>query len=159
MENQATTNGHGGEGNGRFEPLPRLLLRAYRAADEALGKDLAAVGPADVTPATWEVLAILPDHGVRAVDVARRLGMTKQAVGQVLQELEEQGLVERTRDPSDRRARLVRLTAGGRALVDHGEDALRAREDAWADELGVSRLLRLRRTLDELAELVSGNSV
>lgn len=139
----------------RFEPLPRLLLRAYRAADEALAGALSRVGPHDVTPATWEVLAGLPPTGGRAVDLARTLGMTKQAVGQVLQELERAGLVERVTHPRDARSLLVRPTPRGRALAADGERAIRAVEGRWAAALGPPTLHGLRGALARLADVAA----
>src|SRR4051812_44332856 len=50
-------------------------------------------------------------------ELAVRLGVSKQAVGKVLDEMEQRGFVERRPDPDDRRARRVRLTEHGRAAM------------------------------------------
>lgn len=58
------------------------------------------------------------DHdGTRLAELAGRMGVTKQAAGQVVDELEAMGLLERHPDPSDRRAKLIRLTDEGRGLM------------------------------------------
>jgi len=59
------------------------------------------------------------------------LEVSKAAAGQLVERMEQQGLVERARAPHDRRARLVNLSAKGRELV---EASIAARE-AWLDGL------------------------
>jgi DNA-binding MarR family transcriptional regulator len=57
---------------------------------------------------------------------------TKAAVSQMVERLVQQGLVERTEVPGDRRARQVGLTPKGRQMI---EDSIAARQQ-WLDELG-----------------------
>ncbi len=59
------------------------------------------------------------------------LEVSKAAAGQLVERMEQQDLVERSRAPHDRRARLVSLTPRGRELV---EASIGARQ-AWLDEL------------------------
>lgn len=134
-----------------FVPLARTLLRAFRAADQATMDALAQAGFRGNGPASWELLRALPTAGARASALARKLGVTKQAVGQVLKELERRGYVIREADPADRRARRVRPTEAGRRVVEHGERILRAEEGRWAEALGRTRLRALRLALDDLA--------
>ena len=80
--------------------------------------------------------------------------MTKQAMAQLVAHLEATGYVERVADPADRRAKLVRTTARGRAVfaIVRGFVAdMDARLDAT---LGAAKMARLRALLEELnAEL------
>ena len=54
-------------------------------------------------------------------DLAERVGMTKQALGEFANALEERGLLESVRDPADRRVRILRLTDDGRVAVAASE--------------------------------------
>jgi DNA-binding MarR family transcriptional regulator len=63
------------------------------------------------------------------------LGISSAGASQMLDKLAAQGLVERTEDPSDRRARKVLLTDKGRAILREGSEA----REGWIAEL-VSRL-------------------
>ena len=50
---------------------------------------------------------------MRVTDLADRVGMTKQALGEFANDLEERGLLETVRDPADRRVRILRPTGAG----------------------------------------------
>lgn len=95
--------------------------------------------------------SIAPD-GSRAVELARRLRMTKQGAGQLVATLVRLGLVEQVPDPADRRARLLVLTDDGGALRRALEDQLAAIEAGWASEVGVADYATFRRVLLTIAD-------
>lgn len=103
------------------------LLLASRAFFDELHRRLAAAGHAGLRPAHGFLFQALGPDGATASEIAKRLGLTKQAARLVVQELAERGYVEQGQDPADRRRRPVLLTA-------RGEDALR-RSEAIFDEL------------------------
>jgi DNA-binding MarR family transcriptional regulator len=69
--------------------------------------------------------------GTRLTVLAARAGITHQAMAQLVRELEERDVVERIADPSDGRARLVRLTDEGRTRVEVALRHTAAIEDSW----------------------------
>ena len=84
------------------------------------------------TGARMRVAAVLaPDAARTAPQIARSLGLTRQAVQRVADDLAERGLAEWRENPEHRRARLLRLTPAGRAA--YGE-ALQ-RKALWAQGL------------------------
>lgn len=58
--------------------------------------------------------------GCGVSDVAQQLDVSNAAASQMVDRLEQQGLVERVPHPADRRVRMVRLTQQGHALVEEG---------------------------------------
>jgi DNA-binding MarR family transcriptional regulator len=88
--------------------------------------------------------------GARPTELARRLGVTKAAVGQLVNVLESQGLVERTGDPSDRRAQIVRPTPRAERLFRIGRQELDGIEAEWRNVLGARRLRQLAISLELL---------
>jgi DNA-binding MarR family transcriptional regulator len=81
----------------------------------------------------------LDPGGTRITALAERARMTHQAMGELVADLEQAGLLERVTDPADRRARLVRPTAAGQAVLARAGARLRVLHDRWARELeGVS---------------------
>ncbi len=78
----------------------------------------------------------LDAKGVRPTHIAKQLGVSKQAVGPLLNDLVEWGMIERFADPADGRAVLVRLTPHGGAAILDGLRVLRSVEALLRDELG-----------------------
>jgi DNA-binding MarR family transcriptional regulator len=68
----------------------------------------------------------------------------------LLDELEADGLITRTADPTDRRARIVTLTEAGEARHSAARADIRAMEDEFLGELNAAERTRLRRTLARL---------
>ena len=91
------------------------------------------------------------EEGSRLTDLAERAGMTKQAVGELVTDLQALGYVERVPDPSDGRAKIVRLTERGREAHRAALEAFAAIESDWAERLGERRVGELRELLEEIA--------
>ncbi|MGW4896990.1 MarR family winged helix-turn-helix transcriptional regulator [Kitasatospora sp. NPDC004240] len=137
--------------------LPLLLLNGFRALIDELHTELARQGHPDMRPMYGFVFQAIGPYGTTAVELGRRLGVSKQAAGKTVEQLERLGYVERGTDPADARRKVVRLTARGvdvLARSAHEFDRLRAR---WAAVLGEERLRELERDLRAVApgELLS----
>ena len=90
------------------------------------------------------------DHpdGVRSTDLAAVARMTKQSMGAIVDQLEDQGFVERVDDLDDKRAKLERLTKRGRELGRLTRTIVRRVEADWAKRIGRARLDALRDALE-----------
>ena len=144
----------GDKGDETFSPLVRTILRSFRAADEVAMRALRGAGFRGTGPAAWYLLSAIPEGGGRASSLARELGVTKQAVGQALKELQREGYVTKEADPDDRRALRVKPTEEGLAMASAGRNALQAQEARWAEELGRTRLKALRATMEEFSDFL-----
>ena len=89
---------------------------------------------------------------MRTTDIAARAGITKQAVGQIVDELEALGYVRREPDPADARARLVVYTERGKASMFDGLAALARVEARVAGAIPDPDALRL--TLQRIVTLL-----
>lgn len=109
--------------------LGSLLHAAFRGLRHSWTEQLA---PWEVTPFQWRALHTIMriGDGVRLGVVAERLRIAPRSATEVVDQLEEKGLVERARDPSDRRAVIVAPTAKGLDL----HDAVMAERRERADE-------------------------
>src|SRR5438034_9226204 len=94
-------------------PLAGLLETAMEAVLTEFRRDLAASGYADIRPTHGCVFRFVRDDGMRLTELASLAGMTKQSVGELVDDLVELGYVERIPDPADRRAKLICLTERG----------------------------------------------
>ncbi|HZJ53259.1 MAG TPA: helix-turn-helix domain-containing protein [Myxococcaceae bacterium] len=120
------------------------LFRLARLLDEAA---VARVGEAGAPTLRTSHTALLPHldlEGTRLVDLAARMGISKQAVGQLVDDLESMGVVERAPDPEDGRARRVRFTRRGFQAVLHGLGVLDGLERELAVAIGRTAVERLR---------------
>ena len=96
------------------------------------------------------VLAHLSLEGTRLTELADKASMTKQAMGQLLDEVERLGYIERTPDPTDGRAKIVRFTPKGLQLIQLGTEIGDDIQERYAELIGNKKMQRLRDLLEEL---------
>ena len=77
--------------------------------------------------------------------------MTKQAANRLIRHLERRGYLRLEPDPTDQRARIVRLTERGWRLIATIRASVDEIEREWARQLGPQRYEALRSTLEELS--------
>ena len=129
--------------------LAGLLLRGERWMDAALRGHLRAAGAPALSRAHSLVFSHMDvDGGTRPAEIARRAGVTRQAIHQSVGELAELGLVRLAPDPANRRARLVTLTARGRRTVARARAAFADIERELARRIGAEQVRALRRALE-----------
>jgi DNA-binding MarR family transcriptional regulator len=140
---------------GRLEPerlpLPALLDDCKRVGFGELHARLEAEGHSQIRNAHGCVFRYIDVDGSRLTDLAAQSGVTKQAVGEFVDELQALGYVERAPDPIDGRAKIIRLTERGR---DARRAALRIFDDIereWGDRFGEDRVAELREVLEAIA--------
>lgn len=75
------------------------------------------VARAQVGAAHIHITRHLPPQGARLTELAQQAGMSKQAMGSLVRQCEAWGMVTRTSDPHDARARTVRFTEVGLAWL------------------------------------------
>lgn len=109
------------------------LSEAFWAVGRQLrNRNRNALNPWDVTPSQARALAMLLRHGtIRLRDLAEHLRIVPRSATEVVDGLQERGLVERSADPSDRRVTLVGLTGPGTEVAT----AIRAARAAEAEGL------------------------
>jgi DNA-binding MarR family transcriptional regulator len=128
-----------------------LLVRAARLVDEAALARVRAKGRwPDVRRAHLQLMPHIDPRGTRLSDIAARLGVTKQAAGQVVDELEQAGVVTRVPDPSDGRAKLVCFTRDGVRAMREGLAVLAEIDALVVGAVGEEKLGDLRAALATL---------
>ena len=91
---------------------------------------------AQVSAAHVHITRHLELNGTRLTDLAERAGMSKQAMGDLVDQCEAWGLVTREPDPRDARARVVRFTPTGLAWLQAFKDAVAQAEREFRNEVG-----------------------
>lgn len=125
----------------------QLLFKAARLLNEQAIERirLRTDQPVRVTHTT--VLPHIDLEGTRLTELARRLGVTKQAAGQIVDELEEMGFLERVADPKDARAKLVRYSKKGQAAMLDGLQVLGEIEAEMRDVVGEAKMRTIHEAL------------
>lgn len=114
-------------------PILLLIVLAERHLAEALQAHLVAVGFDDHRVVHHNVMAHITHDGIRLTELADKAGITKQAMSELVIDLERLGYLERTPDPHDRRAKLIGFTEKGRAAVREARRAFQAMDAALGD--------------------------
>jgi DNA-binding MarR family transcriptional regulator len=130
-----------------------LLALLFTAADGLVG-DLTGrmeeVGYGDIREAHGCVFGNIEPAGMRLTELAERAGMTKQAVGEAVSDLERLGYAERVADPSDGRAKIIRLTEAGSAAQRAGFAIIAELEADWIERFGAERVEQMRSLLIDI---------
>ncbi|HLH69065.1 MAG TPA: MarR family transcriptional regulator [Candidatus Dormibacteraeota bacterium] len=133
---------------GRNEPYTQsLLLAAYQETASVLLAALRRAGHTSIRHKHGAVFANLDAEGTRPSVLAERAGMTKAAVGELVDELERLGYVQRRPDPSDRRAKLIVPTAAAHDVVRVVRAVNEEIERRFRDRLGEEAYATLRGAL------------
>jgi DNA-binding MarR family transcriptional regulator len=145
----------------RFYPIPALMRAARGAYARAIRAELRAAGFDDLPRTGAAILARIGEAGGLRQDLPAVLGVSKQAVSQVIDILAGRGLLERHADPADRRRHALILTPQGRLAVEviaeavDGVDA-RLRERVPADQVEAMRAALLALAEIKVADAEAG---
>lgn len=100
-----------------------LQGKAYRTLNAHLAK---ALFPFDLSIPEWKLLGQLYDHGnFRLADLAERLNVEPPLVTTLIDSLEKKKLVTRTQDETDKRVKVIALTAKGKKQINIVEPAVK----------------------------------
>ena len=138
---------------GQRHELGILLFVANRALEQRAFDAVVAAGITDITLAQARVAARIGPDGSRVSDLAEQARVTKQSAAFLVEQLETAGYVERVPDPTDGRARLVRLTAHARRVARAADAEVQRVLNEWADHVGEERLRQMHETLRDLREI------
>lgn len=141
--------------NAKKASVLQLLFKCARLANEqALEQLKVSTGNQTLRQAHTSLFPYIDFEGTRLTTIADKLGISKQAVSQLVNELEAMGMVERISDPSDGRAKLVRFGAQGQARMLSGLGVLQALAGELEAELGKKAMQQFHQTLLKLEAIL-----
>lgn len=100
-----------------------LLRNAFDAYHALVVTKVREAGFQDITPAQAQIIANMDGSPIRALDLAARMGISKQGLSVMITELSKKGYVALERDPQDGRAKKIALSKRGRELKASGEQS------------------------------------
>ena len=123
------------------------LLSGVYWFDEALQAALKAKGLVGVTRAQSLLIANIAAGEHRAIRLARNLGVSRQAMSQMIAELESRGILHVAEHPQDRRARVVDFPPSSEPLRSAASQILLELEETLRDRIGARRFEIMRAAL------------
>ncbi len=144
------------DSNDPVSPLDHIGWRLWQAAASwktRYAEEMVARGHGWYAEARSSVVPYIGKNGIRQAELVRRMGLTKQAVQQLVDDLQKVGIVERVSDPNDKRGKIVRFTEAGLAAQRDAESVKIRVEDEIRTRLGPEAFIQLN---DLLKRLVAG---
>lgn len=113
--------------------VTELILETFRLNGRLLAAGDRLTGDLGLTSARWQVMGAveMAAEPLSVAQIARSMGLTRQAVQRVANDLAAEGLVAYAENPQHRRAKLVRMTGQGEAVLK----AVQRRQADWANRL------------------------
>ncbi|RLT93255.1 MarR family winged helix-turn-helix transcriptional regulator [Ketobacter sp.] len=127
--------------------LAQLFMRAFYWADEGLQNALKKQGWPSITRAQSLVFVNISEGVTRPSEIASRVGVTRQAIHQTINEMVELGYLTLQPDPTDRRAKVVVYTEKGKEVGGATVSALQEIESSLSNRIGTERVVALREAL------------
>lgn len=133
-------------------PTSALLRTAYNVlAARIFASVVSGTDFDDLRPSHGNAMEQLEiEDGLRLTDLASRAGITVQSMGELVDDLEVKGYLERRPDPDDRRAKRIHLTDRGRKNARVAKRATADVEDYLSELLGKQRYHLLRLALEDI---------
>ena len=134
-----------------WAPLPPLLDDVAGNGFADFHERLREAGHRDIRQGHGCVFRFIHEGGSRLTDLAESSGLSKQSVGEVVDDLEKLGYVERAQDPQDGRAKVIKLTKRGADAQSTALEIFADIERSWAERYGAERVETMRELLEEIA--------
>lgn len=120
----------------RLNNIGRRMNKAVRIFELKIVENLRLRGHDELTVAHINLTRNLDEDGTRLTELARRASMTKQSMSELVDQVERTGLIEKRRDPTDGRAKLVCFTPKGLVWLEAFHQSLLVAETEMREEIG-----------------------
>jgi DNA-binding MarR family transcriptional regulator len=134
----------------RIGQLLGNLLRLFRAELAARGEG--EEGLERIRPAHLQVFGTIKADGTRLTDLAAWTNMSLSSMAELVDDLQRLGYLERAPDPTDGRAKLIRLTNTGWQAIRQGRQIIEQIEADWGRRIGEQRFESLCQALQDLID-------
>ncbi|MEW5250228.1 MarR family winged helix-turn-helix transcriptional regulator [Microbulbifer discodermiae] len=136
------------------EALTALILETFRLNGELLAAGNKLTKPMGMTSARWQVMGAIDEWGqpLTVAQIARRMGLARQGVQRIVNDLNAQGLVTLEANLDHKRSPLVAISETGSAvMVEIGKA-----QSTWVNTLAEGLSERRIRDALRLLEIVRG---
>jgi DNA-binding MarR family transcriptional regulator len=135
-------------------PIGLLLRLVHQHYSDDIHAALLEAGFSDIRPTHANVFPFVPPEGITVTELAKLARVRKQTMAQAVEQLERSGYVERRPNASDRRSRLVFLTARGNSVKPVTHATAARVEERWTELTSREEVEELRASLHHLLNLL-----
>lgn len=136
--------------------VAQLLFKCARLLNEqGVARLRTKAGQPQLRAAHMTLFPHIAYSGTRATEIADKLGISKQAVGQLVGELVAMGALEQVPDPSDGRAKLIRFSTAGQMGLSEGLKVLADLEKDLEKRIGKHLMRQLHQALLAVEEVLT----
>jgi DNA-binding MarR family transcriptional regulator len=139
------------------ETFALLVADVYELAGALRRRGEHLAGQVGQTQARWQLLSVVSDEARSVPQAARRLGVSRQAVQRLADELDADGLVRYVTNPQHRRSPLLELTAIGRQTLDGITAAAREWQAKVTCEIEAAIIEQTRHNMRAILQLVAAD--
>jgi DNA-binding MarR family transcriptional regulator len=136
--------------------IGQLLVHLTRLFQTELYARLVDAGIEGARVPHTHVTAHIKAEGSRLTDLAAQARMTRPAMAELVDDLQRLGIVERLPDPTDRRAKLITLTAQGWEAMRTGHRVIAQLEAEYIALIGAERFELMAHAMQELIDAHPG---
>lgn len=129
------------------EHLITPMLQGFVWMDEGLQSYLRAKGWPEVTRPQSMIMSNLAQGVVRPSDIARNLGVSRQAIHVTIRQMVDVGILELVDDPADRRSKIIALSPTGVGMKASAQEAMRFVTERLRERIGDRKLQQLKAIL------------
>ena len=131
-----------------------LTLAIFELNGQMLAAGESIARPVGITVAWWQVLGAVLHEPLSAAGIARKMGITRQAVQRVVKRLVDQNMLAYVRNPAHKRSPLLTPTEAGRSAVARIRPEQSAFSRRIAEAFGRPELQHLVSELRRLSEVI-----
>jgi DNA-binding MarR family transcriptional regulator len=127
-----------------LHPGSSLALEVFRLNGALIAAGDSLVAPLGLTSARWQVMGAVAEAGggLPVAGIARNMGLVRQSVQRIADELADEGILRFAPNPHHRRAKLVQLTERGAGLFEEASARWMVLADALVAALGAAEIER-----------------
>lgn len=135
--------------------LSRLLVELARDFEKRTLEKCHARGYRQIRRSHYSLFSNMGAGSIRLTELAEKAGITQQAMGKLVKEMEEEGYVQRSIDESDKRAKLIELTELGERMVADSAEIVDEILEEYREALGQDGMEDLDKVLRNSASALA----
>ncbi len=136
------------------QALTELILEIFRVNGELLSAGNRITKPFGLTSARWQIMGAIDEDGqpLTVSQIARRMGLARQGVQRIINDLEELGLITSAANIDHKRAPIFSLSDEGEKVIAKINEAQTSWVNALSSDLAVKQLTDLQTALQTIRE-------